>query len=378
MNTSLLKKLTSLFDNISKPNDELELIFNNFLPTNKLDLESYNNILKYAKYRNIENKLKIEVNYSLDISYRYDDVKNNIYRITIINLDTINQYINSLLNRNNSIIYALLIDKIIKKEENIFIIEKVKDPKYKEDMEDYDMRLRLSNELEISKNILDNLLKLRDIDNKISFRYKQRLSLELVNNSNYKISLDITETKNSNNIKTVLSQNSNYETELDCSIKDVKNCKLKKEIIETLIKEANNVKMVLDFNFHILSKTEGNEIINKYNTLLNNKSKNLYSMNVFTIQTENLLDDVIMDYSITDKADGEHYALFIVNKKLYLISSNLKIKYTNIELNNSNYDNTIIDGELIFLKNKNFYLILLIFYIIKIKMLEMKYLYKKN
>ena len=62
MNTSLLKKLTSLFDNISKPNDELELIFNNFLPTNKLDLESYNNILKYAKYRNIENKLKIEVN----------------------------------------------------------------------------------------------------------------------------------------------------------------------------------------------------------------------------------------------------------------------------------------------------------------------------
>ena len=228
MNTSLLKKLTSLFDNISKPNDELELIFNNFLPTNKLDLESYNNILKYAKYRNIENKLKIEVNYSLDISYRYDDVKNNIYRITINNLDTINQYINSLLNRNNSIIYALLIDKIIKKEENIFIIEKVKDPKYKEDMEDYDMRLRLSNELEISKNILDNLLKLRDIDNKISFRYKQRLSLELVNNSNYKISLDITETKNSNNIKTVLSQNSNYETELDCSIKDVKNCKLKK------------------------------------------------------------------------------------------------------------------------------------------------------
>ena len=112
--------------------------------------------------------------------------------------------------------------------------------------------------------------------------------------------------------------------------------------------------MVLDFNFHILSKTEGNEIINKYNTLLNNKSKNLYSMNVFTIQTENLLDDVIMDYSITDKADGEHYALFIVNKKLYLISSNLKIKYTNIELNNSNYDNTIIDGELIFLKNKKF------------------------
>ena len=304
--------MTSLFDNISKPNDELELIFNNFLPTNKLDLESYNNILKYAKYRNIENKLKIEVNYSLDISYRYDDVKNNIYRITINNLDTINQYINSLLNRNNSIIYALLIDKIIKKEENIFIIEKVKDPKYKEDMEDYDMRLRLSNELEISKNILDNLLKLRDIDNKISFRYKQRLSLELVNNSNYKISLDITETKNSNNIKTVLSQNSNYETELDCSIKDVKNCKLKKkEIIETLIKEANNVKMVLDFNFHILSKTEGNEIINKYNTLLNNKSKNLYSMNVFTIQTENLLDDVIMDYSITDKADGEHYALFM-------------------------------------------------------------------
>ena len=355
MNTSLLKNLNALFQNISNPNDELEIIFNNFLKTNKLDLESYNNILKYAKHRNIKDKLKISVINSLDITYRYDTAKNNVYRITIDDLTSINQYINSLLNRSNSIIYALLINKIIKKEDNIFVIEKIKEPKNKYDIEEFDIRLRLSNELNISKNILDNLLKIRDVDDKISFRYKQRLSVVLEDNSNYTISLDITETKNSNNLKSLLQQTSNYETELDCSIKNIKNIKSKqKDIIQNLIKETNNVKMVLDFNFHLLSNTESKQIIDSYNNLLNNKNKNLYSMNVFTIQTENLLDDVIIDYSVTDKADGEHYAFYIKNKKIYLISSNLKVKYTNIELKNSNYDNTILDGELIFLKNKKF------------------------
>jgi len=56
MNTSLSKNLNALFQNISNSNDELEIIFNNFLKTNKLDLESYNNILKYAKHRNIKDK----------------------------------------------------------------------------------------------------------------------------------------------------------------------------------------------------------------------------------------------------------------------------------------------------------------------------------
>tara|TARA_Y100000768_G_scaffold198226_1_gene148995 strand:- start:8462 stop:11449 length:2988 start_codon:yes stop_codon:yes gene_type:complete len=353
MNASLSKNLSTLFNNISKPNDELEIIFNNFLQTNKLDLESYNNILKYAKHRNLTDKLDIEILYSLDITYRYDITKNNVYRITINDLTSINQYINSLLNRSNSIIYALLIDKIIKKEENISIIEKIKDPKNKQDIEDFDIRLRLSNELNVSKEILDNLLKIRDVDNQISFRYKQRLSLTLKSNSNYTISLDITETKNNNNLKTLLLQKSNYEAEIDCSIKNIKNIKSKqKEVLQKLIEEVNNVKMVLTFNFYLLSNSESKKILENYNNLIGNKTNNLYSMNVFTIQTENILDDVIIDYSITDKADGEHYALFITNKKIYLISSNLKVKYTNIELKNSNYDNTILDGELIFLKNK--------------------------
>ena len=98
MNTSLSKNLNALFQNISNPNDELEIIFNNFLKTNKLDLESYNNILKYAKHRNIKDKLKISVINSLDITYRYDTAKNNVYRITIDDLTSINQYINRHLN----------------------------------------------------------------------------------------------------------------------------------------------------------------------------------------------------------------------------------------------------------------------------------------
>ena len=38
-------------------------------------------------------------------------------------------------------------------------------------------------------------------------------------------------------------------------------------------------------------------------------------MNVISLQSENIVDDLILNYSVTDKADGEHYALLIYEKK---------------------------------------------------------------
>ena len=123
-------------------------------------------------------------------------------------------------------------------------------------------------------------------------------------------------------------------------------------------------------NYYLISNKESNSVIDQYNKLLQQKNS-LYTMNVISLQSENIVDDIIKAYSVTDKADGEHYGLLILNNEIYLISNNLEIKHTNIKLSNSEYNNTILDGELIYLKeNKNIYLLVLIFYIIKIKMLE--------
>ena len=55
-------------------------------------------------------------------------------------------------------------------------------------------------------------------------------------------------------------------------------------------------------------------------------------------------------YSITDKADGQHYFLMIYNNNMYIISDNLYItKITTIDTKLLNkYNDTIIEGEIIF------------------------------
>ena len=71
----------------------------------------------------------MNISNSLDISYNYSDDNFSSYRITIEGNDFINKYVNGLKNRNNNIIYSLLLSKIINKNENIKIIEKIKDIK---------------------------------------------------------------------------------------------------------------------------------------------------------------------------------------------------------------------------------------------------------
>ena len=50
--------------------------------------------------------------------------------------------------------------------------------------------------------------------------------------------------------------------------------------------------------------------------------------------------------------------LLINDKKIYLISSTVHVKSTGIELPNNNYDKTILDGELVFIRGINRYVFL--------------------
>ena len=97
MDKLLQDNIKTLLTKVSNES-EFEIMFNNYKSSNILDLYSYINILKYSKYRSKEEKLKFNISNSLDISYNYEDINNNVYRITIENTDTINKYINGIEN----------------------------------------------------------------------------------------------------------------------------------------------------------------------------------------------------------------------------------------------------------------------------------------
>ena len=188
MNETISSQLNLLFDKI-KNNNELEFIFNAWNVHEPVSLTSYKEIIKYLKYRNLNDKLSLNIINNLDISY-------DQYRITIDGIENINNNINNSINRNSSIIFSLLATQIINKDPNISIINKVKDSTNKVDFNEYDLRLRLSEENNVDIETLKKLSKLKDVDSNINFRFKQRVSLDIINNDDYKISIDVTEVKN--------------------------------------------------------------------------------------------------------------------------------------------------------------------------------------
>ena len=349
MDKSISNNIDKLFKNITNET-EFEIMFNNYKKDNTLELNNFIDTIKYIKYRQLTDKYKLEISNNLDINYSYSDTNFNNYRITINNLDDINNIINNIKDRNNSIIYSMLVSKFMNKDNSVEMIEKIKDPKKKVSIDEYDIRIRLSEEKPINETIRKSLLNLETINKKILFRFKQRMSLILVDNTDYKISIDITEVKSHNNINILLLQDSLYEAEIDFTVKKASTTKTKQDSITKLLtNETIKLKKVIDNSYYIVDNKLKQEVVDNYLKLLN--TKKFYGMNVVSVESEHLVDNLITGYSITDKADGERYQLFIYNQNVYLLSSNFDIKDTNIKLKDKTYNNTILDGELITLKN---------------------------
>ena len=173
MDSLIDKNLKELFTKINN-DSELEIMFNNYKKDNILFYHNFINVLNYIKYRSINDKLTLKLSDNLDLSYSYDPIKFNNYRISINEINYINKFINGIENRNNSIIFSLLATRILENDKNIEIIEKKKDPKNKYDIDDYDIRIRLAEENNINSSIVKSLTKLKDVDKDIIFRFKQR------------------------------------------------------------------------------------------------------------------------------------------------------------------------------------------------------------
>jgi SAM-dependent methyltransferase len=353
LNTEQISQIENIFNTV-KENDEFEVMFNNYKTDNKLSIIKFMNVLKYIKIKSEEQDLLLNHEVILDIIYEIEPNKN--YRISINGIDTINTFLNLVHQRSNHVIFSILLSQSeFTENTNYKFIKKIKDPKMMYDINAFDIRIRKSTEETLTEKDMKNILN-SGLNNtsKICFRYKNRLSLSIIDNTYEKISVDITTVQTTTNVNEINTAQKNYELEIEYFMK--KNIKGKNDkMLKIIEKEINNIKKVLEGTNNILTKEEQNIIQDAYKKLVyqTDSMNGLYSMQPISVEVQHIVDKIPNKYSATDKADGEKYQLFIFQKEIYLISNNFNVIKTNYT---SKINNTILEGEMIFFHESKKYL----------------------
>lgn len=376
-------KISNLMKGVGK-HDEFEIMFFNYNndPSNILTYEKFLFVLEYLSFKSRNDKsVKINKTVSLDIifnvtqkdisidklSKKTEEEKNkenkkpdkfNIYRISLKGTNVINKYIKILYQRKKHIIFSVLLQRALDGEEGISLMKKTKEHSRIVDVDDYNFRVRVSSETYPTKEEIAELKNMDETDRfYISFRQKQRFNLELLNKNSNIIGIDATLVKYAKSLKNIENQNPNYELELEWTTssgkKDSNVDKMIYDNIEKLLK-------IVQQTNHIISQSTSKTVLNDYNRILQiddaDKKIKLLGRQAHSLELHHALEILPGKYAVTDKADGERYFLIITNGKVYLISNNLHVKDTGITIKDTKWNETILDGEYIFIPKINRYI----------------------
>jgi SAM-dependent methyltransferase len=338
-----------------KKGDEFEIGFKtkDFL----ISSDKYINLLKYFVKLSKDNQYKIIQEQTLNISYNYDYENYNNYRITVSGLENINEKISQIYQRENHVIFSLLLGQYMNGDKSISAINKIKEKKNMLDMGF--LRARLSNETDIEIDKGNELLQLSEKERQyINFRYIQRVSLIIEDNPEYIIRIDLSQVKTSNKVILIEKNNSVIELEIDVSFKKA----ISKQKLDNCLKIMSttilDIQKLLQKSSIVLNRIDQNNIIFNLKNILQLDPefnlKDLPAMQTQAAEITHIVDLIPNKYSVTDKADGERYFLLIFEGGVYLISNTLEVKKMNTShlKNIEEYNNTIIDGEYLYIANK--------------------------
>ena len=353
----VIDKIKKFIDKYDKSKNELELSL--FQKTDLLTLERFNNlnsVLNIITSKNDKYKFSNSTQLDIILSCKTKDNVLENYRITVDNVDTINDYIKMFSKKRNELIFSTLLKLAIgkKNNDNLKVIKKVKDVNKYITILNYYIKIKLDEELELTKEEKSKLSNVNKNFEKgeynIVYRFKSRNSYFITKNKNV-FRFDLTSVKQANNINNIEDAISKNEVELECLLSD------KKVAMEEMFSLSENIIKIVQQTNNIVSVEKNTEIIDLYKNLLGSNETiiKLLGRQPVSLDLEQTVDNLPNNYAVTDKSDGERFMLIVKDKRCFLISNNLNVKDTGIDIN-SKFNNSILDGEYIFIQEYNKYL----------------------
>ena len=329
-------------------NDELELSFQQ--KSSKLTLEKYRTLLQYFA----KSDYTIETSNTLNVLYNYDHDYYNMYRVSVDGNDNVETVINNMSKdhgtiRENHVVFSLLHEQLkTGKYDYLSGMDKKKSKEDIHDINELGIRIRKAKELPIPNDIEINYVE----RNYIKHRYIQRASLIIEDNKLYTIRVDLSYVKTGDKLIVLDRANAVIELEIDVSIKKTLKKTDRDAIKKTMINTYGMLTKVLQKSNAIVTVGERESVIVKMKELLipneSGNMRDLPAMRPVSAELQHVVDYIGHDHCVTDKADGDHYFMFVVDDKIMLVSDGLEVKHVDGYDNVSTYNNTILEGEYIF------------------------------
>lgn len=334
LSEEILKKIHALYKECASDKSiELEAVFK------KITYPDYMRLMEILMEKTPEDSINTYT--GLDISFSMSKEPIN-FRISLTDEDDINNFMMECSKKTFDSIKQY-ISKIPINEKTVELIYKKRDDSKREYIDDYDLVIKSSQEEKV-KEIPD----LTPYTFMI-LRYKDRVTF---NQGSTRI--DLTVVHEAKYVSQLFESPQIYELELE--VVEAKNFNKFLEDIEKLLKLIQKSSVVI-------KKSEALAVIEKYCFFLNIPKKHkLDDRRVISIQPNHIVKFIPNKYAVSDKPDGERYFMICYEKKVYLISSNMMVKKTNIPVK-EDYDGMILDGELIDIKGKKVFFIFDILYV---------------
>ena len=323
--------ISKFYENVNK-DDTIVISFNN----NRV---GFVDCLRYY----LNNNKKYERTNVLNIQYSHNDNVN--YFININDLQNINTYLNFFKTNPNHIIVNSLSTNFT--DENIKY-SKIETNTKNISISDWDIMFKIQTTSDLDdadKKIIQNL-KYND-KHETYFELTDSILINIYDDSNCTIIIEFNSITKSNSINKLKSTTVIYDIVIKINIKNKLNSAKHNKLISMHI---FNILKIINRSNIVIRHSYKNEVLLKYSQQMfkRNTIQQIFgSRKPIAVDIRAVVYEIPKMYSVTDKADGERHLLYIDKKDILMISSNLEVKHTGIILSNTDYDKTIIDGELI-------------------------------